>query len=208
MEKFLEKGNDTIFRNHGNDTEDILHLYYASLSLTVSNESLFDGDLKPKKTVYLNYIKTMLLRFAQNRNSSSCNKYTCRTSGEYFNEYCQLVFQYCQPILTTGWEDWPIHNSQYVPSMAQMLMFYEIQTIQLLLFPMLESFADCSDTARAKYSRWECPNEIFPDSQITRKVEIYQTKLWFSTLTHSNTFFIVEGISKLSVFSMVQWYTG
>ena len=91
MEKFLEKGNDTIFRNHGNDTEDILHLYYASLSLTVSNESLFDGDLKPKKTVYLNYIKTMLLRFAQNRNSSSCNKYTCRTSGEYFNEYCQLT---------------------------------------------------------------------------------------------------------------------
>ena len=99
-------------------------------------------------------------------------------------------------------------NSQCAPSMVQMLMFYEIQTIQLLLFPMLESFADCSDTARAKYSRWECPNEIFPDSQITRKVEIYQIKLWFSTLTHSNTVFIAEGIFKLGVFSMVQWYIG
>ena len=104
-------GNGNIFRNHGNDTEDILHLYYASISLTVSNESLLRHPIwwSPKtqciwdisiqtecfwvisiktECIWIISIETRI-RFAQNRNSSSCNKSTCRTSGDLF-QYCNL----------------------------------------------------------------------------------------------------------------------
>ena len=51
MKMISENWHWNIFRNHGNDTEGLLHLYYASLSLTVSHTSVFEST-QSKQSVF------------------------------------------------------------------------------------------------------------------------------------------------------------